>query len=240
MNEWRRNENVREKDGERKGERRRFIGFKPSDARFPKWRVLCIHKWHSCGTKRPPLFSGLVPLLTGIDEITFDIVTCSITITYHRTDPLFILFSLSLYFYMKKRLALIDCSILFTHVSIHISLLNFIVIDAPPKGLIVSANSVHQHTSFVNHRRANYRLISVTHRWDNRSMLKRMPSGLRDRNSRPCSRKIEIIGGPRVEGKKGVEGKHGGARGREGEGECSGWHAPNAVTLIYKRLTGSV
>lgn len=71
-------------------------------------------------------------------------------------------------------------------------------------------------------------------------MLKRMPSGLRDRNSRPCSRKIEIIGGPRVEGKKGVEGKHGGARGREGEGKCSGWHAPNAVTLIYKRLTGSV
>lgn len=71
-------------------------------------------------------------------------------------------------------------------------------------------------------------------------MLKRMPSGLRDRNSRPCSRKIEIIGGPRVEGKKGVEGKHGGARGREGEGECSGWHAPSAVTLIYKRLTGSV
>ena len=22
--------------------------------------------------------------------------------------------------------------------------------------------------------------------------------------------------------------------------ECSGWHAPSAVTLIYKRLTGSV
>lgn len=55
---------------------------------------------------------------------------------------------------------------------------------------------------------------------------KRMPSGLRDRNSRPCSRKIEIIGGPRVEGKKGVEGKHGGARGREGEG---GRERENAV-----------
>lgn len=113
VDEWRGNENVREKDGERKGERRRFIGFKPSDARFPKWRVLCIHKWHSYGTKRPPLFSGLVPLLTGIDEITLDIVIRSITITYHRADPLFFFPFLFLFFFF---LALIDYLILVLYI----------------------------------------------------------------------------------------------------------------------------
>lgn len=147
MDEWRGNENVREKDGERKGERRRFIGFKPSDARFPKWRVLCIHKWHSCGTKRPPLFSGLVPLLTGIDEITLDIVIRSITITYHRADPLFFFsfFIFIFFFFSVNRLFNTRPLYLFNS----LILLSSTLIEGTKVGLIVLANSVQQSTYVV-------------------------------------------------------------------------------------------
>lgn len=54
---------------EQKGERRRFIGFNPLMLDFVSGAYY-VYKWHSCGTKRPPLFSGLVPLLTGIDATT--------------------------------------------------------------------------------------------------------------------------------------------------------------------------